>query len=193
LVDAGSMKYEVSGSGTGSPIVLVPGGLSGWASWKPHAEALSKSHTVVRVQLVNMAAAEEGVEPPPGYSLRTESLALGKTIDKLGFKKTNLVGWSHGGEVSLDYALNNPERITTLTLIEPAAYWVLRGHGAYTDEDKAFESFIKGIKRPVSEEDLIRFLKANGLVPPGVEPKQMPRWPPLELTQGLLAQRPHRP
>lgn len=52
------MNFEVSGDGD-TPIVLVPGGLSGWVSWKPHAEILSKDFKVIRVQLLNMAAAEK--------------------------------------------------------------------------------------------------------------------------------------
>jgi pimeloyl-ACP methyl ester carboxylesterase len=125
------LAFEVSGPEVGIPIVLVPGGLSGWISWKPHAEVLSKKYRVVRVQLLNMSAAEKKQPPENGYSLRSESEALKKTLDKLEIKNVNLVGWSHGGEVSLDFALNNPDYIATLTLIEPAAYWVARGFGKF--------------------------------------------------------------
>ncbi len=120
------MPFEVSGLLNRMPIFLVPGGLSSWISWKPHAEVLSKDFKVVRVQLLNMAAAEKNQSPPEGYSLRMESEALRSTLDRLDFEEVNLVGWSHGGEVSLDFALNYPYRIHTLTLIEPAAYWVAR-------------------------------------------------------------------
>ena len=57
------MPFEKSGPESPFPIVLVPGGLSGWVSWKPHAEVLSKNFRVVRVQLLNMAAAEKNQTP----------------------------------------------------------------------------------------------------------------------------------
>ena len=57
-----ALLYEVIGQG--EPIVLVPGGLSGWLSWIPHAERLSKERTVVRVQLRSIELAEAG-EPLP--------------------------------------------------------------------------------------------------------------------------------
>jgi hypothetical protein len=47
-----AMKTEVTGQGR--PLVLVPGGLTGWLSWKPHAERLSNDHKVVRVQLLTV-------------------------------------------------------------------------------------------------------------------------------------------
>ncbi len=171
------LPYELSGPEGGVPIVLIPGGLSGWISWKPHAEILAKDHRVIRVQLLNMAAAEENRSPELGYSLRSESDALKNTLEKLGFERINLVGWSHGGEVSLDFALNYPENIVSLTLIEPAAYWVARAKGKYQTELRQFSQLFTTFHSPPTEEDLAAFLKMNGLVPPGVDPKQMPRWP----------------
>ena len=171
------MPYETSGPEKGNPIVLVPGGLSGWVSWKPHAEILSKDFRVARVQLLNMAAAEKKRSPGAGYSLRKESEALENTLDKLGLGDVNLVGWSHGGEVSLDFALNKPDRIKTLTLIEPAAYWVARAHGRFEEEERELRKLFSGFQDPPTEEDVISFLRMNGLIPPGVDPRTMPRWP----------------
>jgi pimeloyl-ACP methyl ester carboxylesterase len=92
-------------------------------------------------------------------------------------QQVNLVGWSHGGEVSLDFALNNPERIATLTLIEPAAYWIARAYGKFEGEERELRSLFKGFNDPPTDEDLIGFLNINGLIPPGVNPRTMPRWP----------------
>jgi pimeloyl-ACP methyl ester carboxylesterase len=171
------LPFEVSGPVSPFPIVLVPGGLSGWISWKPHADVLSKNYRVVCVQLLNMAAAEKNKTPERGYSLRSESAALKNTLDRLNMQKVNLVGWSHGGEVSLDFALNNPERIATLTLIEPAAYWVARAYGEFGKEERELRALFNGFHDPPTEEDLIGFLRINGLIPAGVDPKSMPRWP----------------
>jgi len=168
--------FETIGVQDGIPIVLVPGGLSGWVSWKPHADVLSKNFKVVRVQLLNMAAAEKNQVPPKGYSLRMESEALKSTLDKLGFEEINLVGWSHGGEGSLDLALNYPNKIHSLTLIEPAAYWILRSSGSITAEVAEINRLFSSFHNPPTEEDLIAFLKFNGLVPPSVDPRSMPRW-----------------
>ncbi len=170
------LPFETSGSKVGTPIVLVPGGLSGWVSWQPHAEILSRNHQVLRVQLLNMAAAEKQQTLSENYSLRSESEALRSTLSRLKIGKIHLVGWSHGGEVSLDFALNNPEYIETLTLIEPAAWWIARAHGKFREEEQGFRKLFGSFHSPPTEEDLIDFLNMNGLVPPGVDPRQMPRW-----------------
>ena len=67
--------------GTGEPLVLVPGGLTGWRSWVPHAEALAPSRRVIRVQLRNVELGLEGAPLPPGYTLDHEVRALARTLD----------------------------------------------------------------------------------------------------------------
>lgn len=175
-VDLSRIPFELTGEGKGPPIVLVPGGLSGWDSWKPHAEILSKKHRVIRVQLLNMAAAEMNITPGPAYSLRSESEALKNTLDSTGVDRINLVGWSHGGAVSLDFALNYTSRLNTLTLIEPAAYWVARAYGEHAEEESQFIALFKSFHQPPTDEDLEKFLRMNSLVPPGVDPRTTPRW-----------------
>jgi hypothetical protein len=46
------MNAEITGAG--DPIVLVPGGLTGWLSWVPFVEPLAQHHSVVRVQLLSV-------------------------------------------------------------------------------------------------------------------------------------------
>ncbi len=171
------MSFEISGSGNKSPIVLVPGGLSGWISWKLQAEVLSKNHVVIRVQLLCMAAAEKNQLPGEGYSLRSETKALKNTLDKLNIRKVNLVGYAHGGAVSLDFALEYPNLINTLTLIGPSAYWVARAYRKFQEEEQRLARSLKGLHYPVTEDDLIRFVKMNHLVPEGVDPRTVSRWP----------------
>lgn len=174
------MPYQLHGPPSEIPIVLVPGGLSGWFSWKPHAEILSQEWRGIRVQLLNMDAAERDQSPGDDYSLRSESTALRNTLDSLNLSQVHLVGWSHGGAVSLDFALNNPERIKTLTLIEPAAYWIVQALGtkdSLEEEEHSFKEFLSQIHDPVTEDDLIKFLYWNDLVPPGRDPRSLPQWP----------------
>jgi hypothetical protein len=42
------LQYDVKGEG--EPLVLVPGGLTGWLSWIPHAERLAATRKTIRVQ-----------------------------------------------------------------------------------------------------------------------------------------------
>ena len=74
---------------------------------------------------------------PRGYDLTTESAAIVRALDRQGIEGIDLVGWSYGGAIALDVALDDPGRVRTLTLIEPAAFWILRGAGRMTPESRA--------------------------------------------------------
>ncbi len=79
-------------TGAGQPIVLVPGGLSGWLSWIPFVEVLAKDRHVVRVQLRSVELAEAGRPFPPDYGTPSEYEALRATVDLLGLDRFHLVG-----------------------------------------------------------------------------------------------------
>lgn len=114
------LLHEVKGQG--EPIVLAPGGLSGWPSWIPFAEQLSAERAVIRIQLRSVELAEAGEPYPTGYGTLTEREALLATVNEFGLDSFDLAGWSYGGHVALAFALEHPERVRTLTLIEPSTF-----------------------------------------------------------------------
>src|SRR3972149_1516826 len=94
MVSGSVMKVEVAG--TGDPLVLVPGGLTGWVSWKPHAEQLAATYRVVRVQLLVVEYGLDGTPLPPDYSVETESAALRRALDGLGIGRGGFAGGAFG-------------------------------------------------------------------------------------------------
>jgi pimeloyl-ACP methyl ester carboxylesterase len=170
------LLHEVTG--TGEPIVLVPGGLSGWLSWIPFVEPLARDRQVVRVQLRSIELAEAGGPYPPDYDTLTEREALSATADRLGLDTFDLVGWSYGGHIALAFALEYPRRVRTLTVIEPPAVWILRetGHAAAAlEQSEAFDR--SWADKQLTIDDLKSFLVRAGLGKPGDDFESMPSWP----------------
>src|SRR5262245_19329113 len=131
------MKMQISLLGQGDPIVLVGGGITGSLSWKPHAERLSQERKVILCQLISVQYGIENQPLPPNYSLKMESLALATALQELESELNepfDLVAWSFGAEIALDYALDHPDQVRSLALIEPPALWVLKAKQALTPE-----------------------------------------------------------
>ena len=171
------------------PVVLVPGGLTGWRSWQPMAERLASERPVIRTQLISVDRAETGTPVPDGYRLPTESAALRAALDEAGADRIDLVGWSYGAHVSLDFALTWPERVSTLTLIEPPASWLLRRTGYNPERLAGDEAFDRSLADgPVTVEKLRRFLVRAGLAQPGQDAPVLPQWPVwLQYRQAIAA------
>lgn len=173
-----TVKMQCVVKGTGDPIVLVGGGLTGWKSWEPFVEIFNAD--LRRVILVQLLAVQYGLENhalPENYSVKTESGALRVTLDSLQLKAPiDIVAWSFGAYASLDFALDHPERIRTLTLIEPPALWVLRETGKFDSEVEKAATFFMKFKGDITEDMLAEFLQQAGLVPPGQSPRDLPQW-----------------
>lgn len=175
-------------TGQGNPIVLVPGTLTGWASWVTHAERLSVDRQVIRVQLRNVELAEAGMQVPASYGVRAEVDGLLATVDDLELDRFDLAGWSLGGLVSLAFAMDYPERVRTLTLVEPAAVWVLRALGHNDPSLAAEEASDRELAgRQVTIADLKRFLVRAGIGDELTDFEAHPRWPLMVRNRQVLS------
>ncbi len=170
------MKTEISGQG--KPLILVPGGLTGWLSWKPHVDRFSKHYKTIRVQLLNVDMGLRREPIPDDYSVTMEKDALAAVFDKEEIKEADVAAWSFGAAVALSYAISNPGRIRTLTLIEPPAFWVLRTLGPLSDELLSQQKQLQAMwQADITEEQLAWFTHFAGFVPAHINPTTLPAWP----------------
>src|SRR5689334_9184706 len=100
--------------GEGAPIVLVPGGLTGWVSWASFADSLSARRRTVRVQPIHNELGSAGERGDAGYTAAIERESLLMTVDALGVENADFAGWSAGGRALIEFALAYPERVRTL-------------------------------------------------------------------------------
>jgi pimeloyl-ACP methyl ester carboxylesterase len=172
------IKMQVKVTGEGAPLVLVPGGLTGWISWEPYVEHFSTNRKVIRVQLLNVQWGFEDKELPSNYSVKMESRALAETLGELKFEKPiDIVAWSYGALVTLDYALDHPDSLRTLTLIEPPAFWVLRATTGLDAEAQRNAATLQKLHGDITEGHLEQFALTVGLCPPNQPCGELPQWP----------------
>lgn len=172
-MDARVLEHDRTGAGE-PPYVLLPGGLTGWDSWLPLMPALSARRGVVRVQPISNAEGLAGRPGDPSYSADVERESIALTLDAAEVSEMHLVGWSNGGRMALDYALAHPGSVRTLTLIEPAAYWLV----ADVDETAAsFDEYLLTCAgRELSDDDLREFLVRVGFGDASTDFEALPHW-----------------
>lgn len=170
-VEARVLEHDRAGRGE-PPFVLVPGGLTGWDGWLPLVPALSESRRAIRVQLIANAEGMAGRIGDPSYDTDLERESLALTLDSLGVEDAHLVGWSNGARAALDFALAFPDRVRTLTAIEPPAWWLVDDESART----VSELIADCAGRECSEEDVRRFLVGVGVAGPDTDLSALPQW-----------------
>jgi pimeloyl-ACP methyl ester carboxylesterase len=172
-VEARVLEHDRTGEGD-PPIVLLPGGLTGWQSWLPLVPTLSADRRVVRIQPICNAEGLAGRPGDPAYTAQVERESIAMTLEEAEVSEMHLVGWSNGGRMALDFALSYLQRVLSLTMIEPAAYWLV------ADEDgsaRAFHEYLVGLEgQDVTDEDLCEFLIRAGLGGEDADFKSLPQW-----------------
>ncbi|MBQ0710828.1 MULTISPECIES: alpha/beta hydrolase [unclassified Ochrobactrum] len=103
------MYYRIVGSG--SPILLIPGGLSDQHVWDAQLPILARHHTVIVADSRGQGRSTRTVEPITYGLMADDYVAL---LDFLHIDKVDLVGWSDGGIIGLDIAMRYPERLKSL-------------------------------------------------------------------------------
>jgi pimeloyl-ACP methyl ester carboxylesterase len=167
------LEQDQAGSGE-PPFVLLPGGLTGWQSWLPLVPSLVELRRVVRVQPLVNAEGIAGRVGDGSYDAAIERESLLRTLAVAAVGEMHLVGWSNGGRMALDLALAQPQRVRTLTMIEPAAWWLV------TDSDESARQFADFVSRcagcELNDDAVVEeFLLTAGFAE-GVDFRQLPQW-----------------
>jgi pimeloyl-ACP methyl ester carboxylesterase len=114
IADVAGARIAWWAQGAGSALVLVHAGVADARMWEPLLPALAPAHRVVRYDM-------------RGFG-RTRSAAgtfapwrdLAGLLDALGIERAHLVGASYGGQVALELAATQPDRVASLVLLAPA-------------------------------------------------------------------------
>ena len=114
-IDGVRIHYQEMGAGT--PLVLIHGYTSSTYSWKDVFEPLAKKFHVIAVDLKGFGFSGK---PDGDYTRRAQAVLITHLLEHLNIEKAWLCGNSMGGEVALNVALANPERVSGLILVDSA-------------------------------------------------------------------------
>jgi len=121
------VHYRDEGRREGPALVLVHGYSASLHAWEPWVRSLSSDYRVITLDLPGhgLTRADQGY--PAGRQ------GYGAVVDqvtrKLGVERFTLAGNSMGGGVAWEYAIDHPERVEGLVLVD-AAGWPRDGGGS---------------------------------------------------------------
>jgi pimeloyl-ACP methyl ester carboxylesterase len=114
-------------------------------------------------------------KPPRDYGLETEIAGILREAEAAGFERFHLVGYSGGGAISAAFAARHPDRLLSVSLLEPA--WI-GNEGRSERELRVQAEFDRASELP-EDELMRRFVElqlAPGVEPPPPQPGPTPQW-----------------
>lgn len=106
------MNYKIEGSG--ETLVFIHGLSDNLLYWELLANNLKQNHQVLRVDLRGHGESELGSEE---ITIDTYAEDLNIILDELNLTRVNLIGFSIGGAVALDFAIRHPQKVDSLVLM----------------------------------------------------------------------------
>lgn len=110
------MGYRVFGKG--DPLLLVMGFAGTMDIWDTAlVRELAKEHTVIIYDNRGIGSSSAGAEEITIKGMADDAAVL---IDVLGYDKVHVMGWSMGGLIAQELALNHPQKVNKLILMGAA-------------------------------------------------------------------------
>lgn len=120
FVTTDGLQIHYRRTGTGPPILLLHGSGSSLQSWDRVTSALSGAYDVITLDLPGFGLT--GPRPDRDYRVQTYAKTVAMLLDTLGVGAVTVVGNSLGGNIGWNLALDHPDKVDRLVLINATGY-----------------------------------------------------------------------
>lgn len=119
-LDVNGTTIHVRTAGVGPPLLLLHGYPQSHIEWRHIAPQLAEDHTVVLADLRGYgdSAKPEGSDDHVEYAKRTMARDQVEVMETLGHDRFVLIGHDRGGRVGHRMALDHPDRVTKLVVMD---------------------------------------------------------------------------
>lgn len=114
------LHYEVHGSG--EPVLLIHGLGSRIADWENQIDALAPAYQVIAFDLRDHGDSEK---PPGPFGIPMFAADAAELLETLGIRSAHIVGWSLGGAIAFQLAVDFPARVRSLVIVNSAPEFAL--------------------------------------------------------------------
>ncbi len=104
-------------AGSGPPVILIHGLGGSTLVWQRNIDVLAERYSVYAI---DMPGHGYSANPSSGYGLEAANKYLAAFMDAVKLPEAAIVGSSAGGLVAMTFALNYPERVTKLVIVDAA-------------------------------------------------------------------------
>lgn len=168
IVDVGEYKVNVASAGTGPAIVMLHGEEKrpSWKDWEGFL-SLADSYRLIIPDMVGYGKSSHPSETP---DYRAQARVVHELLEVMKVQKATLAGYSWGGQVALEVAIDWPEVTDSLVLVA-------------STYDKAQLPKLSKVRRPSlvvwAEDDLVTQLKAGYLLRDAIRTSRLEVLPPV--------------
>ncbi len=111
---AGDLSLFYQESGSGSPVLMLPGLGADHMAWGYQALKLQAHFRCIRIDNRDVGRSDRATAP---YTIRDMAQDTVELLDALEINSAHVVGWSMGSAIAQELVLHHPERVRSLSLV----------------------------------------------------------------------------
>lgn len=119
------MQLNVQISGSGAPLIIMHGLFGTQSNWSGQIKVLAEHFTVYAVDLPNHGRSPHTDQT--SYPLMANNII--ELMDQYSLESAHILGHSMGGKVAMQLAMNNPQRVDKLIIVDIAPVQYPDHHG----------------------------------------------------------------
>lgn len=123
--------------GTGDPVILLHGGLGSIEAFANQIPAIAAGHKVIAIDSRGHGRSTRDATTYSYELMASDVLAV---MDEMSIGKAAFVGWSDGGIISLELAINHPDRISKAFVI--GTNYTLDGIDPAVETNEVFGAYV---------------------------------------------------
>jgi len=140
IIDIGGAQVAYAEAGSGETALLLHSSASSSAQWRSLTGVLQGRWHVLAPDFYGYG--QTGPQTGPASAGLADEAALADAVAQSA-KRIHLVGHSYGAAVALRFAVERPERLLSLTLIEPVSFHLVRQAPEGTAEHRLFREVVE--------------------------------------------------
>jgi pimeloyl-ACP methyl ester carboxylesterase len=141
IVTVNGVELEYEATGSGESVLLVSPVLADGFLPLVSESALANGYRLIRYHRRGWAGS---THTPPPVSIGDHADDAAALLDRLGVKRAHVAGHSSGAAVAAQLALEHPEMVQSLILLEPSLLSVPSGKAFLEQAGPAFEAYGSG-------------------------------------------------
>lgn len=124
LLSIGELSFFYEEMGTGEPVLLLHGLGSSIRDWELQIPVFAQSY---RVLAVDLRGHGRSAKPPGPYAIPMFAADIAAFIDRQTLTPVHLVGISLGGMIAFELAVNHPQLLHSLVIVNSVPAMIPRG------------------------------------------------------------------
>lgn len=121
FVRVGPYRVHYFVGGHGKPLLLIHGLGSRSEDWTPQMPSYAKNG--FRVYAIDLLGCGRTDRPDIAYTMQEQARLVHGFLNAIHVQQADVIGWSMGGWVAIDFALEHPQSVRRLVLMDSAGLW----------------------------------------------------------------------